>query len=647
LAHKIQNIITDFNRSGKGKNTVLKRNDLLLRLFYFKIKIEKSIVTFINFMKGVILAGGTGSRLYPCTKVTNKHLLPVYNKPMIFYPIETLKGSGVNEILVISSPEHAGDFMQLLGSGADINVNFTYKIQDGAGGIAQALSLAEDFANGESLAVILSDNIFEEAFPDDVMRFKQGAQIFVKEVEDPGRFGVVELKEDNTVRSIEEKPSFPKSKLAQTGLYLYDNQVFSYIKQVQPSKRGELEITDVNNLYREKNLLKARKFLGMWADAGTHDSLLEANILAHEAFSGISLRRELKSETPMLNAVSPKVTIGLLTCNSEAYLEPCLDSLLAQDYENLEIVVLDNHSQDNSAAVISENYPEIELLESEENLGFGKGHNRIINQTYGEFYACLNADMIFEPNFISALVRAVSEKPIYGSAGGKLKRWDFKGYRDNSGDVREMGKTNFIDSVGIRMLKNHRFEDLGQGEVDYGQYDETKDLFGISGAAVLYRRKALEDVAFTNQEGEKEYFDEAMFMYKEDIDLAYRMQWAAWKCRYTPNAIAYHDRTVTTLGSSTWEIIKHRNSKPSRINQMSYLNHKILVQKNFVDDFSLGVKSSTGWYNFKMFMYLALFEQETLTQWWKLFKLRKKIRAQRETMPRRVSQAEIEKLMEA
>ncbi len=598
-------------------------------------------------MKGVILAGGTGSRLYPCTKVTNKHLLPVYNKPMIYYPIETLKGSGVNEILVISSPEHAGDFMQLLGSGADINVDFTYKIQDGAGGIAQALSLAEDFANGESLAVILSDNIFEEAFAEDVMRFKQGAQIFVKEVEDPGRFGVVELKEDSTVRSIEEKPSFPKSNLAQTGLYLYDNQVFDYIKQVQPSKRGELEITDVNNLYREKNLLKARKYLGMWADAGTHDSLLEANILAQEAFSGTSLRREFKAESPILNSVSPKVTIGLITCNSDRYLEPCLDSLLAQDYENLEIVILDNHSQDNSTSILRNNYADIELLESEENVGFARGHNKIINATDSDMYACLNADMIFEPNFISSLVRAISEKPIYGSAGGKLKRWDFKGYSENSGDVREMGKTNFIDSVGINMLKNHRFEDIGQGEVDYGQYDDPKDLFGISGAAVLYRRKALEDVAFTNQEGNKEYFDEAMFMYKEDIDLAYRMQWAAWKCRYTPSAIAYHDRTISASGSSTWEIIKHRNSKPSHINQMSYLNHKILMQKNYADDFSLGVKSSTSLYNLKMLMYLVLFEQETLTQWWKFFKLRKKIQTQRNTMPRRVSQAEIEKLMKA
>ncbi len=599
-------------------------------------------------MKGVILAGGTGSRLYPCTKVTNKHLLPVFNKPMIYYPIETLKRSGINDILIISSPEHAGDFMQLLGSGADFDANFTYKIQDGAGGIAQALSLAEDFAQEDSIAVILSDNIFEDSFADDVLYFRKGAQIFVKEVEDPSRFGVVELKEDGTVRSVEEKPAFPKSNFVQTGFYIYDSQVFDFIRQIGPSKRGELEITDVNNLYLDKQQLKARTFGGMWADAGTHESLLEANILAHEAFSGESLRIKSEAEAQLeVHHYAPKVTVGLLTCNSEGYIEPCLKSLLAQDYENLEIVMLDNHSVDETRSIVKSQFEgDVKLIESEENLGFGRGHNRIVNETEGDFYACVNIDMVFEPNFISTLVKAISEKPIYGSSGGKIKRWDFKGYQENQGAIKEMGKTNFIDSVGIRMLRNHRFEDMGQGEVDHGQYDEGKDLFGISGAAVLYRRKALEDVSFVNEKGVKEYFDEAMFMYKEDIDLSYRLQWAGWKCRYTPQAIAYHDRTVKSLGQSTWEIVKNRHKKPSRINQMSYLNHQILLQKNYADDFSIGVRSATGWYNFKIFMYLLLFEQETLGQWWKLMKLRKKIKDQRHTMPRRVTQAEIEKLME-
>ena len=413
---------------------------------------------------------------------------------MIYYPIETLKQSGVREVLIISSPEHAGDFMQLLGSGVDFGVHFTYKIQDGAGGIAQALSLAEGFAGDDNIAVILSDNIFEDEFSEEVFYFQKGAQIFVKEVEDASRFGVAEIRKDGTVRSIEEKPDFPKSNLAQTGLYIYDNRVFDLIRQIQPSKRGELEITDVNNLYLEKKELKAIKINGMWIDAGTHDSLLEASILAQEAFNPERIkqkeRRTNAVEETQMN-MTPKVTIGISTYNSEAYVKPCLESLLAQDYDNIEVVVFDNHSVDDTRKVIGD-YRDVQLIESEVNLGFGAGHNEIIRQTDGDFYACLNIDMVFEPNFISELVKAALEKPIYGSIGGKLKRWDFQGYEQEKGVVREMGKTNFIDSVGLRVMRSHRFEDMGQGEVDYGQFDESREVFGVSGAAVLYRKKALE-----------------------------------------------------------------------------------------------------------------------------------------------------------
>ena len=380
-------------------------------------------------MKGVILAGGTGSRLFPSTKVTNKHLLPVFNKPMIYYPIETLRSSGINDILIISSPEHAGDFMQLLGSGIDFNVNFTYKIQDGAGGIAQALSLAENFASEENVAVILSDNIFENDFADEVFYFQKGAKVFVKSVEDSSRFGVVELRKDGTVRSVEEKPAFPKSSFAQTGFYLYDNQVFDFIRQIQPSKRGELEITDVNRIYLEKNKLKASEFSGIWIDAGTHESLLEASILAQEAFdpTRINLHRSQQSiKTKHQKTISPKIVIGILTYNSEKYIDDCLNSLLAQDYENAEIIILDNSSLDGTKQKIKQNFPQIKLIESAENLGFGAGHNKLIQQADSTFYACLNIDMIFEPNFISELVKTISKKPLYGSAGGKLKRWDFE-----------------------------------------------------------------------------------------------------------------------------------------------------------------------------------------------------------------------------
>lgn len=601
-------------------------------------------------MKGVILAGGTGSRLFPLTKVTNKHLLPVYNKPMVYYPIETLKNSGIRDILVISSPDNIGDFMQLLGSGKDLNVNFTYKIQDGAGGIAQALSLAEDFAGDESIAVILSDNIFENDFSEEVFYFKSGAQIFVKTVEEPSRFGVVDIKDDGTVRSIEEKPSFPKSNLAQTGFYIYDKTVFDIIKNIEPSKRGELEITDVNTAYLEKGELVARKINGIWADAGTFDSLIEANLLAQQAFDPIRVKTLKQSKQSSFDSApleeSPKVTISLLTYNSEKYIKACLNSLLAQDYANTEIVVLDNGSTDQSRSLIQK-YPEVRLLESDKNLGFGKGHNRLINETDGDFYACVNVDMVFEPDFISELMKSINEKPTYGSVGGKLKRWDFKASKEDKHKIRELGKTNFIDSVGIKILKNHRFEDIGQGEVDYGQYDQARDIFGVSGAAVMFRRKALDDTAYKHDDGTIEYFDEAMFMYKEDIDLAYRLQWAGWKSRYTPDSVAYHDRTASSAGLSTWEIIRNRSKKPSYINRNSHLNHQILLQKNYsTGEVPYNIKNATSWYNFKVFCYLLLFEQETLIQYWKLLRMRKQIKAKAKAMPRRINYHEIEKFME-
>ena len=229
-------------------------------------------------MKGIILAGGTGSRLYPLTKVTNKHLLPVYDKPMIFYPIQTLINAGIKEIMIVSGRGHAGHFLELLGSGADHGVHFTYEIQEQAGGIAQALSLAEDFVDGDSVTVILGDNIFQDDIKEDVASFNDGARIFLKEVPDAHRFGVAELKGDKVI-GIEEKPKEPKSNFAVTGLYIYDSKVFSAIKTLKPSGRGELEITDVNNYYINKGAMKYGILEGFWSDAGTFESLLRASLM--------------------------------------------------------------------------------------------------------------------------------------------------------------------------------------------------------------------------------------------------------------------------------------------------------------------------------------------------------------------------------
>ncbi len=240
-------------------------------------------------MKGVILAGGTGSRLMPLTKVTNKHLLPVFDKPMIYYPLQTLIKAGIKDIMIVSGAGHAGHFLELLGSGRQFGVNISYAVQEEAGGIAQALGLARDFVDEQKMVVILGDNIFEDqsAVNQATLQFAEqacGAKIFLKQVDDAERFGVAEISGDKIV-SIEEKPENPKTNLAVTGLYMYDQNVFSIIDNLKPSGRGELEITDVNNAYIQKGIMTYQELSGIWTDAGTFESLLRANNLAAEKLS--------------------------------------------------------------------------------------------------------------------------------------------------------------------------------------------------------------------------------------------------------------------------------------------------------------------------------------------------------------------------
>jgi len=235
-------------------------------------------------MKGIVLGGGTGKRLFPLTKISNKHLLPVYNKPMIYYPIQKLVDAGIKDILIVTGKEHAGEFLRLLGSGKEFGVNFTFELQEEAGGIAQALSLAEDFADDERIAVILGDNIIEDDLSKEISDFENSefdAKIFLKEVEDAERFGVAELDGDKVI-GIEEKPKKPKSNYAVVGLYLYTAEVFDVIKKLKPSARGEYEITDVNNHFIKKGTMGAGFIKGYWTDAGTFDSLLRASQLVKE-----------------------------------------------------------------------------------------------------------------------------------------------------------------------------------------------------------------------------------------------------------------------------------------------------------------------------------------------------------------------------
>lgn len=236
-------------------------------------------------MKGVVLAGGLGTRLYPLTKITNKHLLPIFKKPMIYYPIQTLVDAGIKDILIVTGGNSAGDFLKLLGNGREFglkHINYTY--QEGEGGIADALSLAEHFAKGSKFVVILGDNIIEESIKDEVKTFakqEEGARILLKEVERPERFGVAEI-EGGRITRIIEKPDVPPSNLAVTGIYMYDSYAFDIIKTLKPSGRGELEITDVNNKYIEKGILTFGMLKGWWTDAGTFDSLMRANNLVYK-----------------------------------------------------------------------------------------------------------------------------------------------------------------------------------------------------------------------------------------------------------------------------------------------------------------------------------------------------------------------------
>lgn len=232
-------------------------------------------------MRGVILAGGQGTRLNPITEIVNKHLLPVYDRPMILHPLETLLRAGIDDILIVSTPDAAGAFCKFLKDGSQFGAHLTFRVQDGFGGIAEALSLAENFAQGEPIAVVLGDNIFVDDFSEAVSNFDHGACLFLKEMEDTGRFGVAEV-ENGKIINLLEKPENPPSNLAATGFYLYDNQLFDLIRQIEPSHRNELEITDLNYLYMQRDQLTYVEVKGDWVDAGTFESLYQANTVARK-----------------------------------------------------------------------------------------------------------------------------------------------------------------------------------------------------------------------------------------------------------------------------------------------------------------------------------------------------------------------------
>ncbi len=251
-------------------------------------------------MKGIILAGGSGSRLNPLTKVTSKQLLPVYNQPMVYFPLSTLIRAGIKDILIIISPDHAGDFVNLLGSGKQFGARFAYEVQDKPEGLSQAFLIGEDFIGNDSVAMILGDNIFTHDFGPAIRSFKGGGMVFAKQVPDAHRFGIIEFDQGGKVLSIEEKPQHPKSDFAQVGLYVFDNRVVSFAKSLKPSPRGELEIVDLVKKYLEIGELRAERLEGEWIDAGTIESLHKAACLVREKGLGFKTE-ELKIQLEIRN----------------------------------------------------------------------------------------------------------------------------------------------------------------------------------------------------------------------------------------------------------------------------------------------------------------------------------------------------------
>ena len=251
-------------------------------------------------MKGIILAGGKATRLRPLTLVTNKHLLPIYNKPLIYYPLEAMAEAGVKDVLIITGPDHAGHFLNLLKSGKSFGLRLSYEIQEEAGGIAQAIGLGEDFADEGKILVILGDNIFKFSLENAVKKFEQqqkGAMIFGKEMPDCAQYGVIELDAKGKVRSIEEKPKYPKSSIAQIGIFMYDKRVFDVIRTLKPSGRGEVEVSDLNSIYVKEGTMTCEILGDWWVDAGTSfDELLRANMLVAEEY-----RKNPKSKAQMTN----------------------------------------------------------------------------------------------------------------------------------------------------------------------------------------------------------------------------------------------------------------------------------------------------------------------------------------------------------
>lgn len=325
----------------------------------------------------------------------------------------------------------------------------------------------------------------------------------------------------------------------------------------------------------------------------------------------------------------PLVTIGLLTYNSEKYLPFVLPTIKEQDYENVEVVILDNNSTDDSVKYIKKHFPEFRIIESKKNTGFGKGHNAIIRQSEAKYYLCTNVDMMLEPDFVSKIVECAEKHPKCGSVTGKLRKWDFE----------KQKKTSIIDSVGLTAQKNFAFHDMGEGVEDTGQFDEEAEIFGCSGACALFRISALSEVAWHNKTTSKrEYYDELMFMYKEDIDLAIRLRLGGFQSFYTPKAVAYHDRT-----GKKENIWKRKQEKAPYVRKYSYLHQRILENRYIDAESSMKTKIGTKIRKFARGVYVQTFERDLLASKRDFWSIRHSLEEKKAQLPSKVSKKELEK----
>ena len=315
-----------------------------------------------------------------------------------------------------------------------------------------------------------------------------------------------------------------------------------------------------------------------------------------------------------------KLAVSLVTYNAEKYLPFCLGAISRQTFNDFSLLIIDNGSTDRTAKFLKEEYPQLKIVEHDKNIGFAKAHNQAISWSDSEYVCLLNQDIILEPDYFERLIDFLDNEPSAGSISGKIYIWDF----DNN------QKTDFFDSLGLKILKNHRVLNIGQGEIDGGQYNETKEIFGVSGAAPVYRRQALEQVKQLGFLGHEEYFDELFFSYKEDVDLAWRLRLGGYKSFYLPTAIAYHDRSVKGRKNlSDKATIKSRKDKDKMVKLYSYKNH---LQTLFKNEFLINYLKyfwPIAWYEFKKLIYIVFFEQTTLIGLKMYFEQRKKIKLKR------------------